>query len=79
MGHGLGCGDGSYIDWHQRHAVRVYSALCRLSSVLWLSSLRGVRSCDCHYDLASRLGCSSFFFFEIPMFLPRKGYSELRT
>ena len=39
MGHGFGCGDGSSIDWHQRHVVRVFSAL---SSVLWLSSLRGV-------------------------------------
>ena len=26
MGHGFGCGDGSYIDGHQRH-VCVFSAL----------------------------------------------------
>ena len=26
MGHGFGCGDGSCIDWHQRHVVRVVSA-----------------------------------------------------
>ena len=26
MGHGFGCGDGSCIDWHQRH-VREFSAL----------------------------------------------------
>ena len=63
MGHGLGCGDGSYIDWHQRHAVRVYSALCRLSSVLWLSSLRGVRSCGGRHGLGSRLGLLGLFVF----------------
>ena len=27
MGHGFDCGDGSCIDWHQRHVVRVFSAL----------------------------------------------------
>ena len=27
MGHGFDCGDGSYIDWHQRHVVHVFSAL----------------------------------------------------
>ena len=27
MGHGFGCGDGSCIDLHQRHVVRVFSAL----------------------------------------------------
>ena len=27
MGHGIGCGDESCINWHQRHVVRVFSAL----------------------------------------------------
>ena len=27
MGHGFGCSDGSCIDWHQRHVVRVFPAL----------------------------------------------------
>ena len=31
MGHGFGCGDGSCIDWHQRHVVRVLLALCPLA------------------------------------------------
>ena len=26
MSHGLDCGDGSCIDWHRRHVVRVFSA-----------------------------------------------------
>ena len=29
-GHGFGYGDGSFIDWHRRHVVRVFSALCLL-------------------------------------------------
>ena len=32
MDHGFGSGDGSCIDWHQRHVVRVFSALCRLAA-----------------------------------------------
>ena len=31
MGHGFGCGDGSCMDWFQRHVVRVFSALYRLA------------------------------------------------
>ena len=27
MSHGLGCSDGSCIDWHQWHVVRVFPAL----------------------------------------------------
>ena len=27
MDHGFGCGGGSCMDWHQRHVVRVFSAL----------------------------------------------------
>ena len=30
MGQGFDRGDGSCIDWHQRHVVRVFSALCHL-------------------------------------------------
>ena len=41
MGHGFGCVDGSWIDWHQRHVVRVF-----LLPDVWQSGLRGVRSCD---------------------------------
>ena len=55
MGHGFGCGDGNCIDWHKWHFVRLFSA------VLWLSSLKSVRSCVATMvsvlDWAS-LGCS---------------------
>ena len=60
-GHGFGCGDGSCIDWHQRHAVRVFSTLSSAMGitiesfplVVWLSSLRlrGVRSCGSRHGL----------------------------
>ena len=63
MGHGLGCGDGSCVDWHHRHVVGVYSALCPQSFVLWLSSLRGVRSCGGRHGLGSRLGLLGLFVF----------------
>ena len=33
MGHGVDCGDGSCVDWRQRHVVRVFSALCPLALV----------------------------------------------
>ena len=76
MGHGFGSGDGSCIDWHQRHVVRVSSALCPLSSVLcplssalWLSSLRGVRSYDCRDGLGSRSGLFGLFVFSAFLFL----------
>ena len=35
MGHGFGCGDGSCVDWHPRHVVRVFSALCRLAVIVY--------------------------------------------
>ena len=35
MGHGFGCGDGSCIDWHQRRVVRVFSALCPLTCLVY--------------------------------------------
>ena len=69
MGHGFGSGDGSCIDWHQRHVVRVSSALCPLSSALWLSSLRGVRSYDCRDGLGSRSGLFGLFVFSAFLFL----------
>ena len=56
MGHGFGCGDGSCVDWHQRHVVRVF-----LLSVFWLSSLRGVRSCGSLHGLGCRLGLPGLF------------------
>ena len=31
VGHGFGCGDERCIVWHQRHVVRVFSALCPLT------------------------------------------------
>ena len=31
MGDVFGHGDGSCIDWHQRHVVREFSALCHLA------------------------------------------------
>ena len=55
MGHGFDCGEGSCIDWYQRH-VRVFSAL------ILLSSLRGIRSCGGHHGLGSRLGLVCLLF-----------------
>ena len=36
-----------------------------LLSVLWLSSLRGVRSCGRHRGLGSRLGLLGLFFIPV--------------
>ena len=58
MGHGFG--DGSCIDWHQRHVVCACSALCRL-----LSSPRGVRSYGGRHGLGSLLGLLGLFVFSI--------------
>ena len=55
----FGCGDGSRIGWRQRHVVLVFFFL----SVLWLSSLRRVRSCGGHHGLGSRLGLHGLFVF----------------
>ena len=56
MGHCFGCGDGSCIDGHQRHVVRVV-----LLSVVWLSSLPDVRSCGDRHGHGSRLGPPGLF------------------
>ena len=58
MGHGFGCGDGSCIDWHQRHVVCVLSALCPLAV-----SGRDDRSCGGRHSLGSRLGLLGLFVF----------------
>ena len=56
MGHGFGCVDGSWIDWHQRHVVRVL-----LLPDVWQSSLRGVHSCDGRHGPGSCLGLLELF------------------
>ena len=58
MGHGFDWGDGSCIDWHQRHVVRMF-----LLSVVRLSSLRGIRSCGGRHGLGSLLGLLGLFVF----------------
>ena len=49
MAHGFGYGDGSCVDLHQRHVVRVFSALCPLA----VSSVAA--------GLGSRLGLLGLF------------------
>ena len=43
MGHVFSCGDGSYMDWHQRQVVRVLSflwlAVSFVAAVVTMSSL----------------------------------------
>ena len=39
MGHGFGCGDGSCVDWHQRHVVRMFSALFCVVCSVWYGCL----------------------------------------
>ena len=58
VGHGFGCDDRSRIDWHQRHVVREFSALC-----LMTVCLRGVRSCGSRHGLDSRLVLLGLFVF----------------
>ena len=57
MGHEFDRCDGSCVDWHQRHVVRLFC------SVLWLSSLRGFRSCGGHHGLGSRLDLLGLLVF----------------
>ena len=52
IGHGNGCVDGSYMDWHQRHVVRVFSALSSGCLVY-----RALVAALVAQGLASRLGC----------------------
>ena len=63
MGHGFGCGDGSCIDWHQRHVISGMLFVYFLIFVLWLSSLRGVCSCGRRHGLGSCLGLLGLFDF----------------
>ena len=58
MGHRFDWGDVSCIDWHQRHVV-----VCLMLSVVWLSSLPGIRSCVVRHGLGSRLGQLGLFAF----------------
>ena len=57
MGHGFGCGDGSCIDWHQRHVVREISAVCPLVYGVFVAAYGG------HRGLGSRLGRLELFVF----------------
>ena len=70
MGHGLGCGDESCIDWRQRHNFRVFSALCPLSGCLAYGAFVAAVA---HF-LAWAVS-RSFFFFS---FLIQKWWDQKR-
>ena len=57
MGHGFGCGNGSCIV----SGISAMLFVCFVLSVLWLSSLRGVRGYGCRHGLDSRLGLLGLF------------------
>ena len=59
MGHGFGCGNGSCIV----SGISAMLFVCFVLSVLWLSSLRGVRSCCGHHEFGSRSGLLGLFVF----------------